>query len=578
MARSLFLPLTVALISLPTFAQDWPQWSANPQHSQQVAAFGQNLDRNLVDIVYDPLVPAEIFATNGSLLVHYQAPLIDGNDVYMMGKSGRYDPNNFATQTWMETKYTWQNGTLVKVWDFITDWKPPGNATMFFEPVFHPALANNVLYVPGAGGSVFQVDKQSGVGTRVNPFPSLDGRSFVVSPLTVDASGNILYNVIQGASSNEFIFRDVLDSWLVRITPSDSSERASYATLTAGAPRATDTCQDQFTSEPLPWPPSPTAVPRSVTCGSQRPGINASPAVAPDGTIYVLTRSHFVNREAFLVAVTPSLQKKWMASLRNRFSDGCGVPIAQGGVLPPNGTDGGCRDGANLGVDPATNAPGGGRVNDNGSSTPVVAPDGSILYGAFTRYNYSQGHLMRFAADGSYLGAYPFGWDVTPAIYVHDGTFSIITKDNHYNVGSYCNDPVGCGVDRTRTNPEYPYGYFITQLGRDLKREWTFENTNTKSCFRREDGSVFCSTQGYDFFEWCVNAFVVDANGTVYANSEDGWTYAIAQGGRLKGRIFQQLALGAAYTPASMDKLGRIYTQNAGHLFVAAGVRKRAVH
>ena len=69
-------------------------------------------------------------------------------------------------------------------------------------------------------------------------------------------------------------------------------------------------------------------------------------------------------------------------------------------------------------------------------------------------------------------------------------------------------------------------------------------------------------------FEWCVNGHLVDANGVVYANSEDGNLYAISQGGILKEKIFQQLALGAAYTPASMDIRGRIYSQNAGHLFV----------
>jgi hypothetical protein len=60
----------------------------------------------------------------------------------------------------------------------------------------------------------------------------------------------------------------------------------------------------------------------------------------------------------------------------------------------------------------------------------------------------------------------------------------------------------------------------------------------------------------------------VDKNGVVYANSEDGNLYAIAQGGVEKQRIFLQLALGAAYTPLSIGPDGRIYTQNAGHLFV----------
>jgi hypothetical protein len=36
----------------------------------------------------------------------------------------------------------------------------------------------------------------------------------------------------------------------------------------------------------------------------------------------------------------------------------------------------------------------------------------------------------------------------------------------------------------------------------------------------------------------------------------------------LKQNIFQNLAIGAAYTPASMDNSGRIYSQNDGFLFV----------
>ena len=65
-----------------------------------------------------------------------------------------------------------------------------------------------------------------------------------------------------------------------------------------------------------------------------------------------------------------------------------------------------------------------------------------------------------------------------------------------------------------------------------------------------------------------MNAPVVDANGVVYANSEDGNLYAIGQGGTSVQRIFQNLALGAAYTPVALDSSGRIYSQNDGVLFV----------
>lgn len=66
-----------------------------------------------------------------------------------------------------------------------------------------------------------------------------------------------------------------------------------------------------------------------------------------------------------------------------------------------------------------------------------------------------------------------------------------------------------------------------------------------------------------------MNAMAIDANGVVYANSEDGNLFALNPNGTLKQKIFQQLALGAAYTPASIGPDGKIYSQNAGHLFVA---------
>ena len=98
--------------------------------------------------------------------------------------------------------------------------------------------------------------------------------------------------------------------------------------------------------------------------------------------------------------------------------------------------------------------------------------------------------------------------------------------------------------------------------------EWKFKNNNTNSCSRNPDGSLKCVSDHPHSFEWCVNAPVIDSRGVVYANSEDGNLYAINQGGTLRQNIFQQLALGAAYTPASLGSDGKIYTQNAGHLFV----------
>ena len=548
----------------------WNEWGRNAEHSNSLPIPGQALNHILADLVYDPLVDQESAAT-GDLLVHYQVPLVDGNDVFMESKTGVFDSNTFSSQTWAETRFTWQNGRLVPVWTSSSDWKAPGSSNDFWEPVFHPALANGAVYLPGAGGSVVELSRDTGdVIRRISPFGS-GSDIYETGPLTVDSVGNLFYNAIQVVvdPAKGFYANDAIDSWLVKVAPDGSFSTVSYKALTAPeAPASTGRCLVQFSPPQLPWPSSPTAVPGTSLCGTQRVALNVAPAVAPDGTIYSITRSHFNGRYAFLVAIAPDLSKKWNASLRDRFHDGCGVPVSEGGWLPPNGAPGGCRAGAPVGVDPATNRPGDGSASDSASSSPVVAPDGSILYGAFSRYNYSQGHLMHFDANGNYLGAFGFGWDVTPAIYSHDGTWSVVVKNNHYGSGSYCADENFCPSDRNATNPASPEQYFVSQLNPSLGVEWSFQNTNTQSCTRNANGTLSCVSDHPDGFEWCVNAPVVDASGTVYANSEDGNLYAIGQGGILKQSIFQQLAIGAAYTPASLGADGKVYTQNDGHLFV----------
>jgi hypothetical protein len=582
MKSRVLILILVLLCAVAAWGQEWPQWALNAQHNTQSSILGQALNQNIVNLVYDPLVPAEMQAAldnfgEADLLVHYQAPLVDSNDTYMMFKSGPYSFFDNSTQTWGETKYSWSGGALVQQWQFTSDWKAAGNQFDFWEPVFHPALANGSLYVPGAGGTVWRVNKLTGTGVRINPFNNVSSSRFAVGSLTVDAQGRVLYNVIQlKAGTKDWFADDIIDAFLIRISPNDSIEKVSYSTLTVGAPAGNALCLNAFPTNPDgtlingPWPPSPTAVPPSVPCGTQRPGMNSSLTVAPDGTIYTATRGHLLSRETWLVAINSNLTQKWISTMRERMNDGCGVPVSQGGSLPPNGAPGGCRAGANLGVDPATNRPGGGRILDDMSSTVVVAPDGTLWFGAFTRYNYDQGHIMKFGADGSFLGSYRFGWDETPGIVQHGNTYSVVIKDNQYGgVGSYCFDEAFCPSDRNAVSPDYPEAYFITQLNKNLNIEWRYQNTNTLSCSRDSNGNVTCVSDHPNGFEWCVNAFVVDSAGVVYANSEDGNLFAINQGGTLKQKIFQQLALGAAYTPTSIGSDGKIYSQNAGHLFVA---------
>lgn len=551
------LLLLCFLLSHPAPAQSWSQWGAGPAHNGSLPLIAQPLDMLQASTIVDPFVPQERAEAGGSLLVHYQTPLSDGEEVFMVVKGGTYTGfRNWETQTWSVRKFQWQGGQLVAQWTAASDWDPVPSGGARFEPVFHSALANGFVYMPGAGGSLLEVDRQSGAITRrLGTFGSnLDSGLYVTSPITADAAGNLYYNTLRPTSSPWIT--DHLGAWLVKVTPAGVSSRISYNALVPDAPAPAGPCTSEFPSTQLPWPPSPNAVAPATICGSQRAGLNVAPAVAPDGTVYTVSRAHLNSRWGWLIAVNPNLTLRWAATLRNRLNDGCNV------LLPPNGQPGGCRLGATTGVDPSDNQPGSGAVNDNSTSSPVVAPDGTVYYGAYTRYNHSQGHMMRFSAGGEFLSAYKFGWDVTPAIWQHDGTFSLITKENRYvGVGNYCG---GCARTRVPGDDE---GYYITQLSPELNVEWQFKGTNTLSCERQQDGSLECIDNRPEGFEWCVNALAVDRRGVVYVNSEDGNLYAINQGGTLRERIFLQLSTGAAYTPLSLGTDGRVYTQNAGILF-----------
>ena len=571
----------------------WSQWALSAQHSGMVSLSAQGLSHQLADIVYDPLVAKEQAEQGGDLVAHFQATLVDGSDFYMESKSGTYPsctpagdwvngthcgPNAWEQLTWNVTRYTWEQGQPVLIWTFKSDWKPEPNGQGLggWEPVFHPVLANSFLYAPGAGGTLWKIDKNTGKSAaHINPLTGTNvapANTFVAGPLTADASGNIYYNVLwlsDPTVADPWTASDVLGAWLVKITPQDDATAVAYSILVPGALAGNSTtCPGRFTdTNTLPWPPDPTAVPPTRLCGSQRPGVNIAPAIAADGTIYTVSRAHFISRAGYLLAVNPDLTPKWQASLQRRLNDGCGVIVPIAPLSDPNQPNS-CRTGTTPGVDPVTNDLGSGLVIDQSSSSPTALPDGSVLFGANTNYNGARGHLFKFDANGNFLGAYDFGWDTTPAVYTHGGTYSIVIKDNHYPTGLYC----GGSNPICQPLPEGPY--YITQLDPNLRVEWSFKSTNTDSCHRNSDGSISCTPNtNPNGFEWCVNAPVIDQNGGVYANSEDGTLYSIAQGSTgvfttPKEHLFTNLAIGAAYTPLSIGPDGKLYVQNDGHLFV----------
>jgi hypothetical protein len=467
---------------------DWPQWARTSLHTSSTSAVGQSPQTQLANITYDPFVAQEQAESGGELLAHYQVPLVDNGVVFMEFKTGTYvscnppgsgqpypcGPDAWNREVWNERAFTWRNGKLIELWNFRTDWKPEPNTDaggmnqdgLFgWEPVFHAALWNGFVFVPGAGGTIYKLSEAEGsVVAQHNPFgQEINPHRFVSGPVTIDAHGNVYYNVIQFDPTNPWSV-DIRGSWLVKVETDGRARAVSYSTL------APASCNG---------------------CGSQRPGVNLAPAVSADGkTIYTASVAHFNPADAYLLAVNSDLTPQWQSSLT----------VDNGQIQ--------------------------GVIVDLSSATPVVLPDGSVLYGVLGGSS-ARGYMLKFSSSGQYLTEFDFGWDDTPAVYSHDGTYSVITKDNHY---------------------ESRGPYYITQLNADLGIEWQY--------------------QSVDNYEWCVNAPAVDKNGTVYADSEDGNVFVINQGGSLKGKLFLQSAVGAAYTPIAIGRDGKIYTENDGNMFV----------
>ncbi len=540
------------------------QWGRDSAHQGAPCVTGQPTTRILGRVFYDPFVEQEKDLDDGAILVHYQAPLLVGEDIYMMSKAGTYtecppagcqDGYYRNSQVWVEKAYRWENDQLVEKWMFASDWKP--EPVLRFEAMFQPAVAGGFIYVPGAGGTLHKLDRRTGLPvTRLNPFgTTVDPDTYVAGALTADRDGTIYYTALKLDHDEPFSGEADASGWLVKITAADQITLKTFQELVTGAPAATDMCRFVFSvrEHDRPWPPPDVegqpVYPPEVPCLSQRPAINAAPAIGADGTIFIVSRAHGNDRIAFITALNPDLSTKWVRSLDKVLDDGCGVRVPYGTGLSQ------CREGARAGVDPMTNEPPSARVNDSSSSSPVALPDGGVLYGSYSAYNGARGHLLKLDAAGTIAATHDFGWDTTPAIYRHDGTYSIIIKDNSYGA-----DPGGGG---------FPAGpFYIKQLDTSLQTEWMYRSSNTMSCTRADDGNITCINDHPNGFEWCINAPVVDQEGTVFANSEDGNLYAIGQGGTEKGRIFLEMALGAAYTPLALDATGRVFTMNDGVMTV----------
>ena len=136
-------------------------------------------------------------------------PLIDGDDVYMEFKSGTFTSvTHWETQTWNEKRLRWQHGHLVDGMEFperleagalsaSTATVRPGSRSST------PCSPGSFIYVPGAGGSIFKLNKSNGARSRASiPFGPHRPRHLHHRSADRRRAGNIYYNAIKLATAS----------------------------------------------------------------------------------------------------------------------------------------------------------------------------------------------------------------------------------------------------------------------------------------------------------------------------------------------------------------------------------------
>lgn len=201
-------------------------------------------------VVLDPAAQQE-HDDFGFYAVQVGAALTSGRNVWVPVKRGYTDPFNPAAQTWGVKALTWQSGALAERWTHDVTFKPVDaislSYTNFNEQLFAPVLASGSVYAPGLAGTLERIDAATGkTAAIINPLAgtafSGDPNTFVMSGLTTDRNGNVLYTV---AALNRNFAQPARGAWLVRVAPNNSTTLVPWtqiATAAIGIPQSTDQC------------------------------------------------------------------------------------------------------------------------------------------------------------------------------------------------------------------------------------------------------------------------------------------------------------------------------------------------
>ncbi|MEP6635492.1 MAG: Ig-like domain-containing protein [Acidobacteriota bacterium] len=442
---------------------------------------------------------------NNVSLAHYGAPLITtGNTVLV--------PIKTATDGFRVAAFNGADGTLK--YETGTDYILPAHAWI---PVYNPCIATGSfgtrMYYAGAGGTIWHID---------NPDSSTPGPPVREAFYPLSA-----YNA-NPAAYNSTIFVNT------PITADPTGNIYFGFRVQGNAPAPLNTSQSGFARIDINGNGSYVLANTAANDGSgtiNQVSHNLAPALSNDGsTLYVVVRS---STNSYLLGLnSTTLATRYSVILRD----------------PRNGTR-------------AT-------ISDNGTASPMVAPDGDVYFGVLVSGNGSRGFLLRFSGDLSVVktpGA--FGWDYTPGIvpasavpsYTGPSSYLLFSKYNDYAIGD------GTGVNRVALlDPN------ATQIDPHPSAAGLVEMREVLTVIGpTPDPAPNPSLFPNAVKEWCINAPAVNpSTQSVLFTSEDGRSY---RWNLVTNTLDQAVVLTPGflepYVPTVIGPDGTVYTLNGGTFF-----------
>jgi hypothetical protein len=486
----------------------WGSFAGTAQHTGLAPVPSQPLNQ----VRWQTPVDLNPSYSGDELLIHYGSPLIThANTVIVPVKTGASDGFQIEAHS---------GATGALLWTEPTDYTLPASG---WTPSYSPVLTTaGRLYFPGAGGTVFYIDKVDGAPTspvrlayygldKYNANPDTYNSTVTIdTPLTADSAGDIYFGVrVTGDNPTGLV------SGIVRI---DASGTGTWVSATSAA------SDPQIGEVP----------------------INCAPALSNDGaTLYIAVRGATTQSYGYLLGLdSTTLATKYKVLLK----------------------------------DPRNNFANDATLLDISTASPVVGPDGDVYYGIMGNpFNGSRGFLTHFDATLTHAKTFgAFGWDSTPAVvpasmvpmYTGTSRYLLFEKYNNYVAGEV---PDGAdGVNRIALlDPNagmvdpHPSANDLTVMKVVMSipgpsPDASF-NTNYQNAVR----------------EWCINTALVDPyTKSIVMPSEDGNLYRWD----LRTCALSQVVtvnpggLGEAYVPTLEGPDGTIYTISNAKLLAVGGL------